>query len=95
MADAAEAVVAERGRRLVRFAERLSTGTVPPDRATAARVSELRFTLSAPQQAELVAELDAVLARWEQLAPQSAEASAQDTETVEVQLAVFSLAADD
>lgn len=88
--DAAEAVTRERGRRLAVFAARLNTGEVPPARAAAARVSELRLNLSAERQAALVAELDAVLARWERAVADASD----DEETVEVQLAVFSAARD-
>lgn len=91
ISDAAEAVALERGRRLARFAERLSAGAVPSDRVKATRVSELRFNVSAERQAELVAEIDAVLARWER----SADDPGADGETVEVQLAIFSVPSDD
>jgi DNA-binding MarR family transcriptional regulator len=89
VADAAEAITAERGRRLAQFAARLSAGEVPPARTTAARVSQLRFNISAERQAELVAELDAVLTRWEQ----ADDDPGDDGEIVEVQLAVFSMGA--
>lgn len=96
-AAAAEAVGQERARRLSRFAQRLSTGEVSADRGAAARVSELRLGLPAARQAELVAQLDAVLARWEQLAEDPARETnvADDGEVVEVQLAVFSVPQDD
>lgn len=84
--SAADAVIGERGRRLTAFAERLRAGQVPPERSAAARVGELRLRISAEDQAELVAELDAVLAGWERRAP----APAADGEVVEVQVAVFS-----
>lgn len=89
-AAAAEAVGRERGRRLSGFAARLSAGDVSTARTTAARVSELRLSLSADRQAELVAELDAVLDRWEHT-----EDEPGDGEVVEVQLAVFSVPKDD
>lgn len=88
LGDAVEAVTFERGRRLARFAERLSERKVPPERVKATRVSELRLRVSAARQAELVAEIDAVLTRWEQFADQPGA----DDETVEVQLAIFSVA---
>lgn len=91
VAEAAEAVTIERGRRLARFAARLGAGEVPEDRASAARVSELRFNISADRQAALVAELDAVISRWEQ----ANDSPGEDGEVVEVQLAVFSEARDD
>lgn len=90
VAAAAEAVGVERGRHLSRFAARLSAGDVSAARTAAARVSELRVNISAGWQAELVAELDAVLARWE-----LAEDQPDDGEAVEVQLAVFSVPQDD
>lgn len=89
--EAAEAVTLERGRRLARFAARLASGDVSPDRVAATRLSEMRFNISADRQAELVAELDAVLTRWERAAGEPGD----DGEVVEVQLAIFSVARDD
>lgn len=85
-AEATKALTVERGRRLADFGARLGAGEVPPDRVAATRVSELRLRLSATQQAALVAELDAVLARWEHTETEAVD----DGEVVEVQLAVFS-----
>lgn len=87
---AAEAVTLERARRLTKFAERLSTGDVPAGRAAATRVTELRLRISAEHQADLVAEMDALLARWEL----SEDDPGGDRESVEVQLAIFSVAPD-
>lgn len=89
--DAAEALTTERGRRLARFGARLSADEVPSARVAATRLSELRLSLSASQQATLVAELDAVLASWEHVENQATD----DGERVEIQLAVFSVASDE
>lgn len=82
---AADAVLGERSRRLAAFADRLRTGQVPPARAAAARVGELRLRIPADAQADLVTELDAVLSRWEATWGDEGH----DGEVVEVQLAVF------
>lgn len=90
VAAAAESVGIERGRRLSQFAARLSAGKVSEARTAATRVSELRLDLTAERQAELVAELDAVIARWERTEDQPS-----DGQVVEIQLAVFSVPQDD
>lgn len=89
---AADAVASERARQLADFAHRALQGAVSAERGAAARVSDLVLTLDAQQQAGLVAELDAVVARWEGAA--ATAGPPEDGQLCVLQLAVFSRPAD-